>query len=129
MAAAIGAKRATQLLTRPTAASLLESSKSSYQLNDELGTIGLQMEELNIGAMSQLAGKALDEIEVRGNRGFLIVAVRSSDGAVIMNPAGDLKLKANDTVIVVGHRDDLAALCAAHTIQRQRMTYRGASIS
>ena len=34
---------------------------------------------------------------------------------------------AADTVIVVGHRDDIAELCAAHTLKRQRMTYRGAS--
>lgn len=129
MAAAISAKRTTQLIVQPTAASLLASNGSTRDLRDELSTIGLQMEELQIGATSHLANRTLGEIEVRGNRGFLIVAVRNAGGNVDMNPSGERKLSAGDRVIVVGHRDDIAALCQAHTLKRQQMTYRGATIS
>lgn len=128
MAAAIGAQRATQLVLRPTAASMLASSDASPQVNDELGTIGLQMDELKIAAGSTLAGKSLQDIEVRGNRGFLIVAVRDAEGRVHMNPLGTHVLNDGDTVIVVGHRDDLAELFAVQNLKRPRMTYRGASI-
>ncbi|EMI41011.1 potassium channel family protein [Rhodopirellula sp. SWK7] len=129
MAAAIGAKRATQLLVHPSAESLLKSDDATHQLKDELSMIGLQMDELQIGRTSVLVGKNLQDIEVRGNRGFLIVAVRSVDGTVDMNPSGSRTLAAGDKVIVVGHRDDLAELCSAHTLKRQQITYRGATLS
>ncbi|MEM9587678.1 MAG: potassium channel protein [Planctomycetota bacterium] len=127
MAAAIGAHRATQIVVRPTAASVLQSAGSSHGINDELTAIGLQMEELCISSQSALVGKPLNEIQVRGNRGFLIVAVRSASGEVAMNPEGDTTLSSGDTVIVVGHTDDIIELCAAHTLKRQTITYRGAT--
>jgi len=127
MAAAVGAKRATQLITHPTAASLLQSAGASNNINSELTAIGLHLEELRVEPGSAMVGRPLAEIEVRGNRGFLIVAVRSAGGEVQMNPSGDRRLAPGDVIIVVGHRDDIAALCAAHTMRRERMTYRGAS--
>lgn len=129
MSAAISAKRTTQLIVHPTAASLLTSDGLTRDLKDELSTIGLQMEELQIGATSLLVHRTLNDIEVRGNRGFLIVAIRTASGGVDINPPGDQKLSVGDRVIVVGHRDDIAELCQAHTLKRQRMTYRGATIS
>lgn len=128
MAAAIGAKRATQLIMHPTAASLLESGAATHELRDELATIGLQMDELQITATSVLVDRKLTDLEVRGNRGFLIVAVRSAGGEVDMNPEGERKLVAGDRVIVVGHQDDIAELCTAHTLKRQQITYRGATL-
>ena len=129
MAAAIGAKRATQIITRPTAASLLSTAGTSQNLNGELQTLGLQMEELRIGTGSPMIGRPISQMEVRGNRGFLIVAVRGADGEVAMNPTGDRCLIAGDIVIVVGHKDDIAELCAAHTLRREPMMYRGSRIS
>lgn len=129
MAAAISAKRTTQLIVHPTAASLLTADGLTRDLKDELSTIGLQMEELQIGATSILVHRTLNDIEVRGNRGFLIVAIRTAAGDVDINPKGDRKLSVGERVIVVGHSDDIAELCQAHTLKRQRMTYRGATIS
>ncbi|TWU65012.1 Inner membrane protein YbaL [Crateriforma conspicua] len=126
MAASVGAKRAFQLITRPTAASLLQTDGASGDINGELSAVGLQMEELKITAGSPMIGHTLSEIEIRGNRGFLIVALRKSDGNVEMNPSGQCSLSDGDVVIVVGHRDDIAALCRVHTLKRQAMTYRGA---
>ncbi|MEM1228394.1 MAG: potassium channel protein [Planctomycetota bacterium] len=127
MAASIGAKRATQLLVRPTAASVLASAGSATELSEELSSIGLQMDELKIQNGSLLVGKPVSEIEFRGNRGFLIVAIRHADGETVMNPAGEHPLSVGDTVIVVGHTDDIVELCASHTLSRQKITYRGAT--
>lgn len=126
MAAAIGAKRATQMILHPSAASLLKSAGASQHLNDELTAIGLQLEELRIASSSPMVGQPLSSITVRGNRGFLIVGVRSQDGRVEMNPSGQQTLSAGDVVIVVGHQDDIAQLCEAHILKREQMSYRGA---
>lgn len=129
MAASIGAKRAAQLITRPSAASLLRESGASETINDELASIGLQMEELKIDAQSPLVGNTLERIEVRGNRGFLIVAVRSKNGNVSVNPPCETVLVAGDVVIVVGYQNDIADLCVKHIVKRQKtMTYRGATV-
>ncbi|MEM6363338.1 MAG: NAD-binding protein, partial [Planctomycetota bacterium] len=110
MAASIGAKRATQLLVQPTAASVLQSASSSGDLNDELNAIGLQMDELKIQAGSPLVGRTIQNIELRGNLGFLIVAIRTAAGETIMNPPCEHPLMIGDTVIVVGHVDEIAEL-------------------
>ncbi len=128
MMAAIGAKRAAQIAIRPAASTLLQNLGSSELLSEELETIGLNMEELQVAAGTVLEGKTLDDIQVRGNRGFLIVAVRNTDGEIKMNPSGTTVLSAGDVVIVVGHRDDIPTLARQYTLKRTKMTYRGASI-
>ncbi|MEP5991027.1 potassium channel family protein, partial [Rhodopirellula bahusiensis] len=128
MAATIGAMRATQLLVRPTASAVLESYGLSHGISEELSAIGLSLEELELSGSSPLVGKPLGDIQVRGNRGFLIVGVKRGDDPIQMNPSGSLILKAKDTVIVVGHQDDITALCLAHKVQRHEMLYRGVKV-
>ncbi|MCC9644059.1 potassium channel protein [Rhodopirellula sp. JC740] len=125
MAASIGAMRATQLLIRPTASAVLESYGLSHGISEELSAIGLSLEELRLNSNSPLVGKPLGDIQVRGNRGFLIVGVKRGDAEIQMNPSGSLILEADDTVIVVGHQNDINELCMAHNVQRQEMVYRG----
>lgn len=126
MTAAIGAMRATQLLIRPTAAAVLESNGLARDINEELSAIGLNLEELRIDARSELVGQPIQKIQVRGNRGFLIVGVKQADGEIQMNPEGEFVLSEGDVVIVVGHQDDLSQLSLAHKVKRQTITYRGA---
>ncbi|KLU01700.1 Potassium channel protein [Rhodopirellula islandica] len=125
MAATIGAMRATQLLVRPTASAVLESYGLSHGISEELSAIGLSLEELELTAHSPLVGKPLGDIQVRGNRGFLIVGVKRDEAPIQMNPSGSLILKAKDIVIVVGHQNDIAELCLAHKVQRHEILYRG----
>ena len=123
----IAAKRAAQIVIRPTAACLLKAHGQADAVNDELTSIGLVMEELRVEPDAVLAGKPIDNIEVKGNYGFLIVAVRSGDGVVTMNPPSSTVLRANDTVIVLGHKKDIPSIVAQYQLKRAKMTYRGAS--
>ncbi|WP_234952529.1 potassium channel family protein [Rhodopirellula baltica] len=125
MAATIGAMRVTQLLVRPTASAVLESHGLSHGISEELSAIGLNLEELRLTSSSPLVSKPLAEIQVRGNRGFLIVGVKRGEDPIQMNPSGNLILEVNDIVIVVGHQNDIAELCLAHKVQRQEILYRG----
>jgi len=125
--AAIGAERIAHLITRPGAEELLAEEGVGADLEAELEQIGLHFEELRISARSPLMGRALSDIEIRGNRGFLIVGVRSPDGSVSVNPPGDRKLREGDAVIVVGHPDDLPQLRHRYNLDREMM-YRGARV-
>lgn len=127
MPAAIGAARLAHMITRPAAESLLADVDVQSNLNDELAQIGLSLDELKISANSPLSGHRVADIEVQGNRGFLIVAVRRHDGQVILNPPGETPLLTGDVVIVVGHHDDLPQLAKRYVLQKE-MIYRGARI-
>ena len=127
MMAAIAAKRAAQLVIRPTAASLLKAHGQADAVNDEVGAIGLTMEELRVESGSVLDGQPIDAIQVKGNFAFLIVAVRSVDGAVVMNPASSTILHAEDVVIVLGHKKDIPTISTQYRLKRAKMSYRGAS--
>ena len=125
--AAIGAERVAHLVTRPGAQRLLSEGGGVGDLQSQLGPMGLQFEELRLPGHSPLIGRTLDRIEVHGNRGFLIVGVRHSNGLLEANPTGDTLLAEGDTVIVLGHDDDLPELRRRYELKRE-LTYRGARV-
>lgn len=125
---AIGAKKLAQMIIRPTAENLLEQLTSRSDMSEELGRIGLRFEELEVTPESAIAGKALADIELRGNHGFLIVGIRTADGATTLHPPTDTQLAAGDVVIILGHGDDIPELAARFTAKRDKMTYRGVTI-
>ena len=128
MPTAIGAARIAHLITRPSAESLLVSAGAHDNLNDELAQLGLHLSELSISHNSPLAGRNVGDIEVRGNLGFLIVAIRHQDGEIVMNPESETALEGGDVVVVLGHQEDLPQL-AERYILKQQVTYRGATVS
>lgn len=123
--AAIGAVRLAHMITRPGAEAILEDLSSRADLLNELGQIGLHVNELRVAGNSPLIGKTVADIEIRGNHGFLIVAVRKKDGSTVLNPASDLALQHDDVVIVLGHSDDLPQLAERYVLRKQ-IVYRGA---
>lgn len=125
MMAAVAAKRAAQLIVRPSATCLLASPDLTDQVTNELKSIGLTMEEMTVDAGTELEGSPISAIEVGGNHGFLIVAVRSARGDVAINPPDDRVLHAGDVVIVLGHPGDMPTLISRYRLKRAKMTYRG----
>lgn len=122
--AASGASRLADLITRPDVAALLENSDQRGVLDHELGRIGLRLEELIVPDDSRLAGSAVSEIEIGGNHGFLIVALRNAAGGVTVNPPDETAIREGDTVVVIGHTHDLPQLKARYALRRE-WTYRG----
>jgi voltage-gated potassium channel len=127
MPAAIGAERIAHLVTRPGAHQLLGDAGGRGDLQAQLEPMGLRFEELRLPGHSSLIGRTLDHIEVRGNRGFLIVGIRHANGVLETNPTGDTLLAEGDTVIVLGHGDDLPELRRRYEFQSE-LTYRGARV-
>lgn len=125
---AIGATKVAQLIIRPTAENMLEQLTSQGNINEELGHIGLQFDELEVTANSSLVNKALNNIEVRSNHGFLIVGIRRVDGSTVMNPSSDTILLAGDVVIVLGHSDDIPQLAERFRATTNKIMYRGVTV-
>ncbi|WP_425396075.1 potassium channel family protein [Aeoliella sp.] len=125
--AVIGGIRMAQLITRPSTEQLLTSSKGVDGLQHELGHIGLKLDELSVTSGSPLDGHAVADIELGGNQGFLIVAVRKSGGNVLVDPDPTTTLAAGDAVIVLGHHGDLPQLAKRYTSKKE-VYYRGAKM-
>jgi len=126
--AAIGAHRIANLITRPSAEDFLATQGGIRDdIGEELKQLGLQIEELRIPSGSPLVGRPLDAIEIGGNHGFLIIGLRRSDGAVTVNPEDGSILRDGDTVIVLGHANDLPALRRQYELERE-VYYRGARV-
>ncbi|WP_338461429.1 NAD-binding protein [Synechococcus elongatus IITB7] len=122
--ATIGALRMAYLITNPASSSLLESSDSHQTLNELLGELDIQMDELAIAPQSPLIGHRLGSVEVSGKGAFIIVALRRSTGEMILRPGSDLFLHAGDTLIVMGHSGDLPRFAKHYALKRQ-VQYRG----
>ena len=121
---AIGAQKVAQLIIRPSAESMIEQIAHQGTVTDELKQIGLDFDELTVQPDSELVGKAIRQLEIRSNHGFLIIGIRSSSGTIKMSPAPETKLKAGDVVIVLGRTDDIPELESKFQASSQR-TYRG----
>lgn len=122
--AASGARRLADLIAQPDVTAMLEKLDDRGSLNDELQRIGLHLAEFVVPEASPLVGRTVDDIEIGGNHGFLIVALRHHDGRTIVNPPGHSPVVDGHTVIVVGHESDLPKLKEQYELRRER-TYRG----
>jgi voltage-gated potassium channel len=127
--AAIGAERIANLLIHPSAEEMLRGGDGlRLELSDQLGQLGLSIEELTVPAGSPLIGKPIHAIEIGGNHGFLIVGLVRATGEVSINPDEEMRLGEGDKVIVMGHADDLPELRRRYAFTREVM-YRGARIT
>jgi voltage-gated potassium channel len=70
----------------------------------------LQMEEVQIGGDSTLAGKTILDAGLRQKLGIIVVAVKKGDGQMEFNPSSHTMVEAGDRLIVLGGGDNLAAL-------------------
>lgn len=125
---AIGATKVAQLIIRPTAENMLEQLTSQSNITEELGNIGLQFDELEVAPGSPLVDKALSNIEVRSNHGFLIVGIRHEDGSTMLNPPASTTLGTGDIVIVLGHADDIPQLAERFSSSTRKIRYRGGTV-
>ncbi|MEO0409152.1 MAG: TrkA C-terminal domain-containing protein, partial [Cyanobacteria bacterium P01_A01_bin.135] len=76
-------------------------------------------------ADSQLTGTTLGELEIQGNRGILVVAVRGQNGAITMNPGPAYCICGGDTLILMAHQGDIPQLARLYRLKRT-LRYRGA---
>jgi voltage-gated potassium channel len=100
---AIGGQRVAQAVLRPNVMDFLELATRSEHLE-------LQIEEATVAASSSLVGRSLEESRLRRDLGIILVALKRRDGSMLFNPAAEAILQAGDTLISLGHRDQLDRL-------------------
>ncbi|MES1022908.1 potassium channel protein [Gloeocapsa sp. BRSZ] len=122
--AAIGAERMAHMITHPAAMDFLEQDDGRNTLNELLAEIDVQVDELTIPADSPLANQTVSDIEIRGKGAFIVVALRKTDGTMIIHPKHEMLLQAGDTVIVMGHRGDIPQFAKNYVLKRD-IRYRG----
>lgn len=98
-----GRRIATQLL-HPSVISFLDVVMHS-------GDLELWLEEIAVKEDSEIVGKTLRELEVRGRTGVNVLAIRTEkEGRPILNPPTGTKLVEGSVLIGLGTREQLAEL-------------------
>ena len=105
--ATVSGVRMASLITRPTSTDFLEQKDKQNSLNDLLAQIEVQIDELTLSYHSPLVGKTVRELEIRGKGAFIVVALRRSHGQLLTHPHSSLILNCEDTLIVLGHQEEL----------------------
>ncbi len=105
--AAVSGSRIANLITRPTTLDFLGQKEGQNYLNDILNQIEVTMDELTVSETSPLIGKTVRELEIRGKGAFIIIALRRKNGEIVSHPHPTFLLNNQDTLIVLGHQEDL----------------------
>ena len=127
----ISALRMAHLLTNPATEDLLaqvnEQGLGWANLGQLLAEIDIQIRELPIESHSSLVDKTIGDIETRGRGTFIIVALRRNDGQIMAHPSRSSVLQIGDTVLVMGHQDDMPKTIRQR-ITQPKLRYRGAQV-
>jgi len=67
----------------------------------------LYLEEVTTTGESALVGRQLGDVTIRMETGAAIVAIKKDDGTLLASPAPHLRINAQDTIVIIGTRDQL----------------------
>ena len=96
----IGGSRVAQAVLRPTVVDFIELATRSEHFE-------LQIEEVKIALASSLIGQTLAGSLLHKRYGIFIVAIKKASGQMVYNPPGDNVIEVDDTLICLGHREQL----------------------
>lgn len=128
----LSGERAAQMLLRPAMVDFF-SGQDLSGLEQELRGLGLQIEQFEVDQDSPLIGRTVGALESSGDGGFLVIAVRQVGGNLVRNPEKHFKFSEEDSVLFMGHGEDIPHLKKAFAIANLRpavkrpVTYRGAT--
>lgn len=95
----IGGVRMAQNVLRPTVTNFLELAQRGTEME-------LQMEELVVPSDNELVGKDLIQSNIRPEYNLIIIAIKKPDGSMTFNPGPKEVIRAQDTLLLVGKRQD-----------------------
>ena len=99
----IGGRRMGAFALQPHVSEFLD-----VVMHDE--TLDYRIEEVEVTAMSTLAGQSLADAALREATGALLLAIRSATGEFIANPSGDTRLDPHTILIALGTSTQLEAV-------------------
>lgn len=122
--ASISALRMAHMITQPATLDFFSQGDERVILNELLGQLDIQVDELAITPDSGMIGATIGDIELRGKGTMIIVALRRADGTALTHPAQTTLLHEGDAVIVMGHRGDIPHM-VRNLVIRRKLRYRG----
>lgn len=106
----IGAERISHLILYPEATDLIADKESSLHLEQELGDLGLKLDESVIPQFSPYIGKTIGDLEADHSGALIVVALHSEGGGTNLHPDRATVLKRGDGLVAVSRGGDLSAL-------------------
>ena len=97
-------QRMARTLTNPYVQRFIDMALSSLSETD------LEIEEVQVGTPSMLAGKSLEEAQIRERFSLIVLAIRRQDGQLDFNPKPPQMISAGDYLIVMGNSQNLREL-------------------
>jgi len=99
----IGGLRIAHTVLKPSVVDFIEFTTQS-------GGMGLQMEEVRVVEGGVLQGKSLGESGIGRDLGIIIVAIRTVEGELQVNPRSNTVINVGDTLVVMGEPESLKTL-------------------
>ena len=101
---AVGGRRLASLATQPLIVDFLDIVTRSEQ------GIEFRLEEFEVPEDSSIADRTIGELRIGERTGAMILATRNKEGAFDTNPSANDHLRAGDTIIVLGTREQVGRL-------------------
>ncbi len=101
---AVGGRRLASLATQPLVVDFLD-----VVTRGEEG-IEFRLEEFVVPTASAIAGRAIGELKIGEKTGAIVLALRTAEGRFDTTPSADDRLRAGDTLIVLGSRGQITRL-------------------
>ena len=99
-------------LVKPHVAEFLDFALMETGLN-------VAIEQIAVSANCPLAGRSLQELQLRSQLKVIVMAIRRADGAMEFSPEGSSLVAAGDHLIVMGNQEDLRKLEAMFAVEEQ----------
>jgi len=91
------------------AQSLLRPHVVQFLTTTDIG-MDTALEQVEVSAKSQLAAKTIREMQLGRELGVIVMAIRKSDGRMLLNPPADTAISGGDCLIVMGRQESLRTL-------------------
>ncbi len=98
----IGGRKMAYAILRPTVTTFIELAMAEG--------VDLSMEEVTVEPTSPLIGLALKDSGIRRDLDLIVVAIKRASGEMLYNPTPDTQIQGEDTLVVLGMRQNLEAL-------------------
>jgi len=106
----IGAERISHLILFPESTELIDDAEKAGHLKQELGDLGLELEEAVIPPYSPFIGKSVGEFETLHAGAVIVVALHRKGGGTELRPKRETLLHPGDGVVAVSRKSNLVSL-------------------
>lgn len=97
---AVGAERLALMAMQPELAQI-------FDVVVDGSPVEFHVEELDVSATSEVAGKTIRDSNIRQDTGALVLAVEGQKERILINPGPDIRLATGDRLVVVGTKEQV----------------------